>query len=212
VAKERLGSPRARLFVALDLPATVREGLAAWGARELADPALRPVAPAMLHVTLCFLGWTREREIDRVAAELAAVEARRVELRLEPEPIAIPRDRRQKRLYAVDAPSPAADVLQAEACDRLAAARLYRPEKRAFWSHVTVARVRSEASPRQPGGGRRKRGQGRPRRVERPPGRLPDSLLEPFEAVRLALYRSNLRPAGAEYVPLAGFDLPHDGG
>jgi len=39
MAKERLKSPRARLFVALDLPEAVRTGIAAWGRRELVDPA-----------------------------------------------------------------------------------------------------------------------------------------------------------------------------
>jgi 2'-5' RNA ligase len=60
MAKERLKSPRTRLFVALDLPDAVREGLVAWGERELRDPALRPVRPEALHVTLAFLGWSSE--------------------------------------------------------------------------------------------------------------------------------------------------------
>ena len=41
MAKERLKSPRARLFVALDLPSELRDGVVAWGRRELRDPALR---------------------------------------------------------------------------------------------------------------------------------------------------------------------------
>lgn len=211
VAKERLGSPRARLFVALDLPEPVRGGLEAWSARELVDPALRPVAGEALHVTLCFLGWQRERDADAIAAEIAAVEAWPVELRFEPDPVAVPRDRKPKRLYAIDAPSLDADQLQAELSDRLEAARFYRPEKRPFWSHVTVARVRSERAEKPAVGGPRRRGKGRPRVVERAPGSLPGDLLEPFGAVRIALYRSYLRSAGAEYVPLAGFDLPQGG-
>ena len=43
MARERLKSPRARLFVALDLPDAIRDGLVAWGERELTDPgAPRP--------------------------------------------------------------------------------------------------------------------------------------------------------------------------
>jgi 2'-5' RNA ligase len=188
----------------------VRSGLEAWSARELADPALRPVPPEALHVTLCFLGWQRERDAAAIAAEIAAVEHHAAELRLKPEPVAIPRDRRAKRLFAVDAPSPDTDLLQAELSDRLEAARFYKPEKRPFWSHVTVARVRSERQSRRGAQGTPGRGRGRPLAVERPPGRLPEALLEPFKAVRVALYRSYLRPAGAEYVPLAGFDLPQE--
>jgi hypothetical protein len=45
VAKKRLKSPRARLFVALDLPQDVRAGLVDWQRTSLSDPALRMVRP-----------------------------------------------------------------------------------------------------------------------------------------------------------------------
>jgi exopolyphosphatase/guanosine-5'-triphosphate,3'-diphosphate pyrophosphatase len=67
VVKERLKSPRARLFVALDLPDQAREGIVAWGREALADPALRPVAPESLHITLAFLGYRPEKEIEEIA-------------------------------------------------------------------------------------------------------------------------------------------------
>ena len=203
VAKERLKSPRVRLFVALDLPAAVREGLAGWQRKALSDPALRAMRPEALHVTLCFLGYHPERSVDRIAEILAAVESRPVELALAAEPVPIPGGR--PRLYAIGAPSEAAVELQAELAAALAAARLYEPEKRDFWPHLTVARVRSERLRPAPG---RRRGRGRPRRVESPPASLPNELTGPFGAVRLALYRSNLKPEGAEYVSLAGVDLP----
>jgi 2'-5' RNA ligase len=196
------------MFVALDLPDRMRDGLEAWAASELTDPALRVIPAEALHITLCFLGWQRERDAEAIAAEIGAVEPRAIEVRFEAEPVAVPRDRRAKTLFAIDTPSVDADQLQAELSDRLEAAHFYKPEKRPFWSHVTVARVRSERPPKVVEGGPRKRRRGRPRPVERPPGPLPESLLEPFGAVRVRLYRSYLRPAGAEYVPLAGFDLP----
>jgi len=37
---------------------------------------------------------------------------------------------------------------------------------------------------------------------------LPGSLADPFEAVRITVYRSILRPQGAEYMSLASLDLP----
>jgi hypothetical protein len=43
--------------------------------------------------------------------------------------------------------------------------------------------------------------------VESSPEALPVELTEPFRAVRLALYRSYLRPTGAEYVRLAELNL-----
>jgi 2'-5' RNA ligase len=203
MAKERLGSPRARLFVALDLPEGVREDLSRWQKAEFGDPALRPVAPENLHVTLCFLGWQPEKRIPEIEAVLGAIKPAQVEMRLQPEAKPLP-PRGQARLLVLDAPSTAAAALQAELSAKLQAQRLYEPERRDFRPHVTVARVRPERS-RDPSGGRRR---GRPMRIERLPGPLDDALREPFGAVRLTFYRSNLRSQGAEYVPLASLDLP----
>jgi 2'-5' RNA ligase len=200
MAKERLKSPRARLFVALDLPNPVRDALAAWQERALADRALRPVRSEALHVTLCFLGYHRERDIERIAAIVTGMEPRSVEIRLDPEPVPVPPSR--PRLFAVGGESPSASALQAELSDRLEAERFYEPEKRPFWTHVTVARARSER------GSRRRGRRGRPMQVEASPEALPAELTEPFGAVRLALYRSLLKPTGAEYVRLASLNLP----
>ena len=58
---------RLRLFIALDLPAEVRRGIARWGDHELSDPALRRVDPEALHVTLAFLGSRPESEVEALA-------------------------------------------------------------------------------------------------------------------------------------------------
>jgi 2'-5' RNA ligase len=206
MTKERLKSSRARLFVALDLPERMREGLVAWQRQALTDPAVRPLAAEALHVTLCFLAYQPEREIERIAEAMRSVGTRPVEARFRGEPVAVPPNR--PRLFAVEAESQGAVALQAELSDRLQAERFYRPEKRPFWPHVTVARIKpSKRSATDRRGHRR----GRPMRVEAPPGPLPAELLEPFSPVRVTLYRSRLRPTGAEYVPLAELDLPPTG-
>jgi RNA 2',3'-cyclic 3'-phosphodiesterase len=194
MAKERLKSPRARLFVALDLPRAMREGIGAWGRRELDDPALRQLPVDSLHVTLVFLGYRPEKEIGRIGeiVEALAGPAPRIELR---DPVQRPQGGRA-RLYALPVESPQAVALQGELERRLAAERLHEPEKRAFWPHLTVARVRPEG-----------RGSKRPRRVEKRPGGLPQDLLQPVGGVRLALYRSELKPQGAQYTPLAQVKL-----
>ena len=207
MAKERLKSPRARLFVALDLPDGVRDGLAEWQRLTMADPALRPMRPETLHITLCFLKYHPERVIERILELLARIEPRPVEMRLEPEPVPIPGGR--PRMFAIGAASEATEALQAEASALLEAERFYEPEKRPFWPHLTVARVRSERL--APAKGQR-RGKGRPKRVADRPQRLPETLTEPFLAIRLALYRSNLKPQGAEYERLGGVDLPSEDG
>lgn len=198
VSKERLKSPRVRLFVALELSEELREGIVSWGDRELRDPALRVVAPEALHVTLAFLGYLPEREIERLGEIVGGLGATAPTLRLE-DPVAKPSLRRA-RLFALPAIAPAAVPLQRELEQKLVAERLYKPEKRPFWPHVTVARVKSTG-----------RGARRPAVVERPPGALPKRLLEPALCVRVTLYRSVLQPQGSRYTPLAQVELSRDG-
>ena len=192
-----------RLFVALDLPDRVTAGLAEWQRHALADDALRPMRQEALHVTLCFLGHHPEPAVARIAEVVRAAEASAVEMRLVAEPVPIPGGR--PRLYAIGAESADAVELQQRVAEPLASAGLFEPEKRAFWPHVTVARVRSERLPPEQGA---RRGRSRPKRVQKAPGNLPEELLDPFGCVRVALYRSILKPGGAEYERLAGVDLP----
>lgn len=198
MAKDRLKSPRARLFVALELPSPLRAGVEAWGRDALRDPALRPLPASSLHITLVFLGYRPEKEIGRIGAVVEALGG--------PAPLIGLRDPEQRpargraRLFALPVESPEAVSLQAVLEGRLVAERFHEPERRRFWPHLTVARVRPE------GGGSR-----RPRAVSDPPGPLPQELLQPGRCVRVALYRSELKPQGAQYTPLAHVDLPGSG-
>lgn len=194
MAKERPKSPRARLFIALDLPEAVRSGIEAWGGKELRDPALRPVPRESLHITLAFLGYRAEKEIEPLGEVVAGLETPAPTVSLG-EPVARPSGKRP-RLLALPADSPGAVALQAELEERLVAMRRYQPEKRPFWPHVTVARVKPES-----------RGSRRPMRISRLPGGLPQRLSQPFGAIRAALYLSELNPQGARYVPLAQVEL-----
>ena len=195
MAKERLKSPRARLFVALDLPEALTAGIEAWGRESLADPALRPLPAASLHITLVFLGYRPEKEIGRIAeiVEGLAGAAPRLELR---DPVQRP-ERGRPRLFALPISSPETVSLQGELEERLVAERLHEPESRPFWPHLTVARVRPEG-----------RGSRRPMRVAEPPGPLPEALQRTdVRAVRTSLYRSELQSQGAQYTLLAQVKL-----
>jgi 2'-5' RNA ligase len=195
VAKEESRSPRARLFVALDLPDELREGIVEWGREALADPALRPVAPDSLHVTLAFLGNRAEEETEEIAAV--------VRERVGPAPWVEVLDPEQRpprgraRLYALPVLSPGTEALQTGVEQGLVEGGFFEPEKRPFWPHVTVARVRPEG-----------RGSRRPAVVAEPPGKLPEGLSEARICRRMTLYRSELKPTGARYVPLAQVQLP----
>ena len=113
-----------------------------------------------------------------------------------PAPALTAKPRARPRFFAIELDSPAAGALHAELEERLVDARLYEPEKRPFWPHLTVAKVRPE------------RGTRKPRRVERGRGSCRRTLVHTFGSVRASLYRSNLRPEGAQYVSLASLDLP----
>lgn len=198
VSKERLKSPRARLFVALDLPEEMRDGIVAWGREELRDPALRAVQPQSLHITLAFLGYMPEKEIEALGGVVRGLRSPAITVALG-DPVAKPSLRRA-RVFALPAPSPGAVELQSELEEILIAKRLFKPEKRPFWPHVTVARVKSAG-----------KGTRRPAEVENPPGGLPKRLLEPALCVRVTLYRSVLQPQGSRYAPLAQVELSRDG-
>ena len=177
------------MFVALDLPPRVRSELAAWRDALVEGRAdLRPVAPEALHVTLVFLGWQDEAAAQAIAAAAFADAGSAPVLRaagVRPLP---PRD---PRLFALDLEDfeGRASALQARASEALETGGWYRPEKRPFWPHVTLARVK---------------------RKERRVAPLPEQPAPPaeaFPAAALTLYRSTLRPQGALYEQLATMEL-----
>jgi 2'-5' RNA ligase len=196
VAKERLKSPRARLFVALDLPQDVRAGLVDWQQTALADPALRIVAPGALHITLVFLGYQAEKDVKAIAKAAFGVEAVAPAVELAAEPVGIPRGKRP-RLIALGANSDETLTLQRRVEERLVEGGFHEPEKRAFWPHLTVARVRPEAP-----------GSRKPALIRTQPHPLSEHMFRFFRPTRLVLFKSHLRRTGAEYEAMAELELP----
>jgi 2'-5' RNA ligase len=191
MARERLGSPRARLFVALELPHPVVEGTAAWTRDAFGSiDELRIVRPESLHVTLVFLGYQAERDIERIA-EVSLGEGGEA-FDLTPEGV-VPVPRSRPRLFALGLDDAGGGLVgwQDRLSRRLEEAGLYEPEKRPFWTHVTLARV--------------KRGAKVPRDLELP--ELPAELRQRFRATRVTLFRSTLKPSGAVYDALASAEV-----
>src|SRR3954466_1405860 len=141
---------RARLFVALDLPGDARARLVEWQGDVFAPfgRTVRLVKPESLHVTLAFLGHHPEESIDAiresalgglrglVAPSLTASGVRGLPPRL-------------PRLWALDLSDPGS---RSVAVHEAVAAPLveggwYVREKRPFWPHVTLARVRAREKP-----------------------------------------------------------------
>jgi 2'-5' RNA ligase len=183
------------MFVALDLPDVVRAEIAAWGETELTDPALRRVEPESLHVTVAFLGNRPLSDVEPIAEVIEWVAEYPVLMELGG-PVGRP-ERGRPRMIALPVLGGPVEKRGNELREILAHNGFYKPEKRPFWPHVTVARVRNE------GGGSRQ-----PRRVEVPSGPSPTRRIGWFRGVRISLYRSELQPRGARYVPLAQVELP----
>ena len=198
MAKERLKSPRARLFVALDLPQDVRAGLVDWQRTSLADPALRVVRPEALHMTLVFLGYQAEKDVKAIAKAAFEVDVQAPAVELVRETVGVPPGKRP-RLIALGANSDETVALQKQVEERLVEAGFYEPEKRAFWPHLTVARVKPEAPKSR-----------KPALITTQPHPLPEHMFRFFRPTRLVLFKSHLRRTGAEYEAMAELELPTD--
>jgi 2'-5' RNA ligase len=194
----------ARLFVAVDPPAGVREALAAWaraaGSVLTSDRRCGHAAPLRLldvdglHITLCFLGSRPVSEIDAIAAVLRGCATPAGEVCLGA-PLWLPP--RRPRALAVEVRDCDGQLARLHGALReaLGEAIGWEAERRRFRAHVTVARVR---------GGRRARGHDRVAGADPLPATPPLS----FMAETAVLYRSWLSRAGATYEPLAECALP----
>jgi 2'-5' RNA ligase len=188
----------ARLFVAVDPPAHVREQLAVWalgaatgvgsrGAEGGARP-LRLLEPETLHVTLCFLGNRPVHEIDAIGSTLSAWDTDLGELAVGA-PLWLPP--RRPRALAVEIRDRAGGLtrLHDNVTRAISQATAWEPERRRFKAHITVARMREQT----------RRGRG-------PTGadpRLPATPQLRFTPESVILYRSWLSRAGATYEAIA---------
>lgn len=196
--ERKIGRGRLRLLVALDLPVAVRRDLNAWRRAALRDPALRLTeGPRML---LLFLGHRPQREV------VPCLEAIREQCARAPAPLielgdleARGRRPTRPRLFALPARSPGVEVLQLALRSAFESQGLafHEPRQRAFWPHLTVARVATEQRPSR-----------RPLLVHDLPDRpLPAGLREPFRAESVGLYLSELWPDGVRHRLLGRAEL-----
>lgn len=137
-----------RLFVALNLPDTVRRPL--WEAlRTLraTDMPVKWVRPENVHMSLKFLGEVAESrgpEID-AALQQAVQGARRIPIELAGFGV-FPDYRRPHVIWAGVTPEPALELLQ-HAVERAFAPLGFSTDARAFRPHVTLGRARRDAAP-----------------------------------------------------------------
>jgi 2'-5' RNA ligase len=184
------GRGRVRLLVALDLPEVVRSEVEAWQQQALTDPALRHNQG--LRIVLMFLGHRPQREVVRYLEAIrelcASAPAPLVELG---DVVAKGPAPELPRVFALPVKSPEIEVLQIglRSVFTNQGLYIYEPTERAFWPHLTVARVRTADHKSR-----------RPEALREVPSRpIPTSLRRPFEGRSVGLYSSELRVSGARY-------------
>lgn len=179
-----------RAFVALELEQALKDGLAqaALGLRGLL-PGVRWVAPEGIHLTLRFLGPSRPEQLQRLEPALAAAARACPPLAANVSGASMFPERGAPRVLWVGLEAPPALLTLQAACETAARAAGYAPERRPFRAHLTLGRWRERAA--------------RPL--------LPALDLGATVLGRLVLFRSELRPQGARYTPLATFALAGGG-
>jgi 2'-5' RNA ligase len=132
-----------RLFVAVNLPATVRETVYdALAPVRRAVPEVRWTKPESLHVTLMFLGDTDEAKCDAVITALAAAARRHSPFRIAIEDVdAFPSLRRPSIWILRVADGGALRLLQA-AVERALVPLGFAADERPFTPHITIGRAR----------------------------------------------------------------------
>jgi len=132
-----------RLFVALELPADVRQELVALGGGV---PGARWISPENMHLTLRFIGEVNEGQAADIDDALTAVRARAFDLRLAGVN-AFGKGRSLHSLWVgVAEPGPVAALH--EKIDRVLQEAGVAPDKRKFHPHVTLARLRDAPTDR----------------------------------------------------------------
>ena len=195
----------ARLFVAVDPPAEVREELAEWAREAVGDwrswAVTRPrrprrpprlLKPDTMHLTLCFLGSRPVAEIPALCSALSLCVGEPGELSVGA-PLWLPPRRPHALAVEVHDRSGALTGLQASLMGALAQASAWEPERRRFRPHLTLARLPAGAAPAggEPGG----------------QPLLPPTPRLSFTPEAMVLYRSLPAAGGTTYDALATCDL-----
>jgi RNA 2',3'-cyclic 3'-phosphodiesterase len=195
MARNRAARPEAkplRLFAAVDIPERAKEAAVRatepWRERY---PKARWVPPENWHVTVKFMGrtWPRLRDWVEEACREVAASIRPFRLAMDGMG-AFPGPTRARVLWVgLSDREGSLPALARALDDRLA--REFRPEKRPFRSHLTVARFNPPVPMRDDAEA------------------LKDVVIEadPFQVRSLVLYRSHLSPRGARYEALERFRL-----
>jgi 2'-5' RNA ligase len=179
-----------RLFVALEIPAEVRENFAALlGELRNADANPRWVRPENLHVTLKFIGETAPEKLEAIQAALATVRSGE-SVKLDFRGLGFfPGEKRPRVLWAGTEASPNLPSLARDVDAALGKTGIAR-ETREFTPHLTLARFKED------------------RASEKLLTMIRERAGEGFGGLRtneFHLIESKLKARGAEYLRIASF-------
>lgn len=177
---------RIRAFVALEVDPAARARLAGL-VRELQAKmqGVRWVATKGVHLTLRFLGAASREQLDRLQARLRAAASACPRFQTRIAGLGLFPERGSPRVLWLGVPLPPEALALQAACEEAAVSAGFAPEPRPFRSHLTLGRWRDRA----------------------PRPELPEVDLGPLHLEALVLVRSELKPAGAVYTPLATLPL-----
>jgi RNA 2',3'-cyclic 3'-phosphodiesterase len=171
-----------RLFLACDLPPEALSAVQHWQNVWLRPHADVRVVGA-LHITLAFLGDLPEATVDDIVAVLRPVAFTPFASGFEG-PLFLP-ERGAKHVVALRLSDPSGELarLQTMTSEALRDTGLYKPSRRPWLGHITVARFRRPGHPFS----------------------LQNVTIPPFGVNRMVLYSSLLERTGAVHTPLAAF-------
>lgn len=174
-----------RAFLGLDLPDDIRSALAV---QQFLLPLPRRVEPALMHLTLVFLGEVAEPALEAAHEAFAALKAAPFPLALQG--LGLFGGARPKVAWAGVAPSDPLIRLQARAGHAARAVGL-APEHRRFTPHVTLGRFPPPAFAQAAA-------------LERAVAETPFAA-GPWQVEEMVLWQSRLSPKGPRYDPLARY-------
>jgi 2'-5' RNA ligase len=183
-----------RLFIAINVPTTVRDAIFADSAplRAAAD-AIKWVAAPSLHLTVKFIGEWDESAVDDVRAAIARAVARHAPFEVETTAVGAFPNFRRPRVVWVGMTGEAKLRALAGDVDRLCVPLGISAETRPFQPHLTLGRAKRELRPAEAKALAAVAGEERPRRA--------------FPVRTVDLMSSELGPGGSRYSVVAAVPL-----
>ncbi len=186
-----------RAFIAIELPNHIQKELEIIlsSLQKSGVRSVRWVRADAIHLTLKFLGESTPQELSRISDEIRAIAATTAPLHLEIQGIGAFPNPKRPRVIWVGVKSPPALFRLQRTLEDIAEQIGYPREEREFSPHLTLGRVKRDASPSDL------------TLLGQTIAQKPLGTLGSMRVNQLVLFRSDLKPEGAIYTPLAYFPL-----